>query len=499
MGFLTDVLPSRNKSPPQDVPKVNIEESTEVPASTPSGGPVATNSASSANPSGDSPPAPPVPQADKPEASPIVEQSDKAKNPDASPSVNHRWSLQSPLGLLRKAKSSSPNSDAQDAGTPSSPKAADVNAKRSPVSSTDRRANESALVIRSLIVGQNSDGSTTPPVRASRTQLDSVKALLIKPKTANQVITQLKTLPALSDSASHTSAPIRAVCLRYTDAEAAEKHFSQLRNVEPTKKPAEGQTSPIPTITSATIESITEMIKGLHIVNLFKAPDWGLGQPGDGDGLLAGALPTAATVISGIEKVTPELMSVGYAIGKNMILDHAGVYPPLDRMSVLTYWWGWELVLPPPSMAYLDHAESITNTLINILTALSALNEGVREIVPFVRYASQYIDAEWNSIKAQDHGKGVVCTATWIMPIAMVPRPWDFPDPPKGGEPSAKPAPSNVKNAPAPASTPTASGEKAAPTSSSSPPEAVSGSPPSPSPAADHKVPEVVNPVSSSA
>jgi hypothetical protein len=49
----------------------------------------------------------------------------------------------------------------------------------------------------------------------------------------------------------------------------------------------------------------------------------------------------------------------------------------------------------------------------NFLTAMSLMNEGVREILPFVRYFSQYIDFEWKSINAQDHGKGVICAATW--------------------------------------------------------------------------------------
>jgi hypothetical protein len=66
----------------------------------------------------------------------------------------------------------------------------------------------------------------------------------------------------------------------------------------------------------------------------------------------------------------------------------------------------------------------------NFLSALSLMNDGVREILPFIRYISQFIDFEFSAIKAQNRGKGVVCAATWIMPAAMVPRPWDFPDPP---------------------------------------------------------------------
>jgi hypothetical protein len=49
----------------------------------------------------------------------------------------------------------------------------------------------------------------------------------------------------------------------------------------------------------------------------------------------------------------------------------------------------------------------------SVLTTLGAMYEGVREILPFVRYFSQYIDFEFNTIKAQDRGKGVICAATW--------------------------------------------------------------------------------------
>ncbi|KAH9040671.1 hypothetical protein EDB85DRAFT_2072084 [Lactarius pseudohatsudake] len=445
MGLLTDVFYPRSKSPPQDIPKIHIEEAT---AST-------TNSTPSANPSSDPPP------------------------PDS--------------------QSSPSNSEAHNARARAASKAAGVNAKRP--SHADRRAKESALVLRSLIVGQNSgDDSAAPPARVSRAQLNNVKAQLLKPKTANKVIAQLRALPALPDSDSQTSPPIRAVCLPYTDEEADEKHFSQLRDVEHTNERTKDRAFRLPTIASATVDSITEAFEGLHIISLFIAPDLGLGQPGDGPGLLAGAVPTAETVINGIVQITPQLMALGYATGRNIIPDHAGVYPPVDRISVLTYWWGLELLLPTPTLVYLGRVQSISSTIINFLTAMSVMYEGVREILPFVRYFSQYIDFEWNSIKAQDHGKGVICAATWggssstsvprIMPAAMVARPWDFPDPPKSVEPPTQSAPSDAK-APetAPASTPTASGEKAAPTSPSSPPEAAPGPP---APAAQDSVPGIV-------
>lgn len=51
----------------------------------------------------------------------------------------------------------------------------------------------------------------------------------------------------------------------------------------------------------------------------------------------------------------------------------------------------------------------------NFLTALALIDSGVREILPFIRYISQYIDFEFNSIRGQDKGKGVVCAATWYV------------------------------------------------------------------------------------
>ena len=51
--------------------------------------------------------------------------------------------------------------------------------------------------------------------------------------------------------------------------------------------------------------------------------------------------------------------------------------------------------------------------MVNLLTALSTMNGGVREILPFVRYISQFIDFEFNAIQSQNQGQGVVCATTW--------------------------------------------------------------------------------------
>ncbi|KAF8997919.1 hypothetical protein BDQ17DRAFT_1362845 [Cyathus striatus] len=293
-------------------------------------------------------------------------------------------------------------------------------------SKNDRKAKKSALIIRSVIVGSgNSVVAVTPA--ATRSHMSKVKSQLGQPSSAKRVIDQLRCLPASDsgESSLQISHPIHAVCLEHTEAEADNIHFSKLSYDGPTINQLG-----FPAIISAPIDNLATLFTEMHVVDLISTPMLGLGQPGDGDGILAGSVPTAETVIEGIKQITPELMALGYATGKAIIPDHTGVYPPTDRMSVLTYWWGLELVLPAPTIVYLDNAQSISNAVVNFLSALALINNGVREILPFIRYIAQFVEFEFNTIRKQDKGQGVVCAATWIMPAAMVPRPWDFAPPP---------------------------------------------------------------------
>ncbi|KAJ7462301.1 hypothetical protein B0H11DRAFT_2055015 [Mycena galericulata] len=310
-------------------------------------------------------------------------------------------------------------------------------------SNSEKRAKESALIVRTLIVGPSSNDYATMKVTnaLAKPRLSKVKSQLMQPTSANRVIAQLRVLPVLddeSDGGKAPSAPIHAVCLAHPDAEEHQLHFAKLT-------PNDLDSSNfVPNVASTSLEKLISMFAEMHIVSLITAPDLGLGQPGDGPGLLAGAVPTAETVLNGIEQITPQLMALGYATGRAVLPDHTGVHPPTDRMSVLTYWWGLELLLPPPSLAYLSHTQSISGTLINFLTALSLINNGVREILPFVRYIAQFVDFEFDAIKKQDRGEGVVCAATWIMPAALVPRPWDFSQPEPVATPShEKPGPAD--------------------------------------------------------
>ncbi|KAF8906556.1 hypothetical protein CPB84DRAFT_1770080 [Gymnopilus junonius] len=348
-----------------------------------------------------------------------------------------RFSLRSFSLVRRNATETKPAIQNKDIKRQTKEAEVNKSKNKSPLSKAEKQAQKSALAIRSVIVGPLSTTESKAPLApVGRSELNKIKSQLLEPDLANKLIAQLRQLPAIGEPSSHqasTRGPIHAVCLDLTDMEEHLQHFAKLTH--PVDKPREISVEIVhlQDVMSASIEALVNLLNEMHIINLITSPDFGLGQPGDGDGLLAGAVPTAETVINGVRQLTPELMALGYATGKAITPDHSGIYPPTDRMSVLTYWWGLELLLPPPSLAYLNDVKSISGAVVNFLTALSLMNEGVREILPFVRYIAQYVDFEFDSIKQQDKWRGVVCAATWIMPAAMVPRPWDFPSaPPKG-------------------------------------------------------------------
>ncbi|KAL1942067.1 hypothetical protein VTO73DRAFT_6597 [Trametes versicolor] len=346
---------------------------------------------------------------------------------------------------------------------------------------SEQRAHASALVVRELIVGPFATPTAAPPKsekvsasgQTSLHKMRKVKSQLLEPKTAQKILTQLRALPTSDEPVvvgktgtgkpvtSLPKGPIHAVCLPCTDAEAHERHFSRLDKLQaaaPAPQATSSNASPkakersldlsavasaaeeISSVTATSFEKLKEVLADLNLVSLITAPDLGLGHPATGPGLFSGALPSAEAIVNGIEQMTPQLLALGYATGQSILPSHAGIYPPTDRMSVITYWWGLEVVMPEPSMKYLSNVPSIAHTAINFLTALAVANGGVSEILPFVRYISQYLDAEWHMIQQADQGQGVVCAATWIMPAALVPRPWDFPQPPVPSDPPATPA-----------------------------------------------------------
>ena len=209
-------------------------------------------------------------------------------------------------------------------------------------SKSEKRAKESAEIVRALIIGPNSISPTSKkPPALSKVQLDKVKSELAKPKSANKVISQLRNLDLTTDASaplpvadtlsqstatSKGRGPIHAVCLDRTDEDVEKRHFAQLKS----DVPSEAVDFLAESVVTANMDSITSILGNLHIVDLVGS-DFGFGQPITGQGILAGAVPTAETVLTGIKLITPQLMSLGYVTGQALLPDHKGklaIHPP---------------------------------------------------------------------------------------------------------------------------------------------------------------------------
>ena len=202
-------------------------------------------------------------------------------------------------------------------------------------SKSERRAKESAEIVRALIIGPNSISPASKKSQLSRGQLNKVKSELAKPKSANKVISQLRNLDLATDGSAplpvspkpthpptqgKRHGPIHAVCLDETDEDVEKHHFAQLR---PDVPPETMDFFVAESVVTANVDSINSILGNLRIVDLVGS-DFGFGQPTTGQGIFAGAVPTAETVLTGIKLLTPQLMSLGYVTGQSIMPDHKG-------------------------------------------------------------------------------------------------------------------------------------------------------------------------------
>jgi hypothetical protein len=259
------------------------------------------------------------------------------------------------------------------------------------VSKSDKRAVESAMSLRTLIIGPAAldakGGKANDLNPSAAVALRKVNHQLLVPTEANRVIAALRELPppdlppataetvetirkkrgwmfgrggakeeekhkeTAKDSTGTVAMPIHGCCLDVPEEEADEKHFSQLTG---SRFAAQGSlANGNANIGSADLSSLIPMLKKMRLVNLQTSPDMssvnaasfgadlaapnlGFGEPADKPGPLAGSVPSAGSLVDGMEKVGQTLMSLGFATTTAILPSHVGVHPPKDRMSVLT-------------------------------------------------------------------------------------------------------------------------------------------------------------------
>ncbi|KAF9211391.1 hypothetical protein BGZ59_008143 [Podila verticillata] len=111
--------------------------------------------------------------------------------------------------------------------------------------------------------------------------------------------------------------------------------------------------------------------------------------------------------------------------------------PPTHMISAYTFWWGYEIYVPHKCMASIDRGLSTSQVFLGFLTGAIGGIPGLASLVPIAKIISAWVGYQWGVIKIQDTGKGVVISATWVLPVALASRPWDH----DGNEDEPLPAP----------------------------------------------------------
>ncbi|KAI0824158.1 hypothetical protein BC628DRAFT_1420257 [Trametes gibbosa] len=144
--------------------------------------------------------------------------------------------------------------------------------------------------------------------------------------------------------------------------------------------------------------------------------------------------------------------------------------PSTSQLSLQVMWWGYRLWLPPTIMNLLNDKEieaakvgaMLTTALQWLLSNVpdSALPSTLRpalalvkSLVPYLGYIGGFVAWSWGAIKGFDIGNGVTLTATWLLPIALIPGTWennDVPQPPSGSAPSSDPGSTPTPSTPSP-------------------------------------------------
>ncbi|KAJ7445813.1 hypothetical protein B0H11DRAFT_1880137 [Mycena galericulata] len=112
--------------------------------------------------------------------------------------------------------------------------------------------------------------------------------------------------------------------------------------------------------------------------------------------------------------------------------------PSPTKVSFQAVWWGYRIYLPPPVMASLNSDEAETIKIASTITAALTWFLGnvsvdvvpvplrpafllLQKLGPYAGYIGTFIAWIWGMVQNADKGNGVVLTATWILPVALIP------------------------------------------------------------------------------
>ena len=247
------------------------------------------------------------------------------------------------------------------------------------LSKKQHRISHTTVSVKNILSGDLSSSPTTPlspKLRANRIASSQTKIApkLLHEEKANRVISEIRQLSPLgrsqraailssSSSSStqlstitvHTSPPaVHGVCLEKTDEEAETTVFSKLAPTTSLSAlpPSPSTPPPKPTV-SASPYTLADVLSQLNLVNFLQVDPTNVTTgPTDPENVakevtLMGALPSPAVVAGGVNDMATQLIALGLGDPKSALVatspdlngllpDHTGVYPPTDRMSVIT-------------------------------------------------------------------------------------------------------------------------------------------------------------------
>ncbi|KAG0197965.1 hypothetical protein BGX28_008556 [Mortierella sp. GBA30] len=116
-------------------------------------------------------------------------------------------------------------------------------------------------------------------------------------------------------------------------------------------------------------------------------------------------------LISTINSLTRQLMTL-----------HDGI--PMVRC----FWWGYSIYLNRQSMSSLQRATNTGQVFFSFLYSTIGSHAWLAALLPLI---AAWVSHQWSAMKGVDKGRGVVVSATWILPIALAPRSWEDEDDPE--------------------------------------------------------------------
>ncbi|KAK2461062.1 hypothetical protein APHAL10511_006909 [Amanita phalloides] len=180
----------------------------------------------------------------------------------------------------------------------------------------------------------------------------------------------------------------------------------------------------------------TETRSGWSWSNLLSFSSW-FSSPNQGSGSTSNTTePQAATTQSRRATVQSRPTSAQVRLRRRRVW-----VPSRTQLSLETMWWGYRIYIPPRVLDALDSTSVETSRRAALLTAaltwfftnfpVNVLPIPVRPViiilqglVPYLGYLGGILSWSWGSIKSYDEGYGIILTATWVMPIALIPSTW---------------------------------------------------------------------------